>query len=82
MSENILDPKIPQGPLAQKWENYKNHVRLVNPANKRKIDIIVVGTGLAGGSAAATLAVATAATAAAHSAALSALSSIQHWSAA
>ena len=56
MSENILDPKIPQGPLAQKWENYKNHVRLVNPANKRKIDIIVVGTGLAGGSAAATLA--------------------------
>jgi len=53
MSENILDPKIPQGPLAQKWENYKNHVRLVNPANKRKIDIIVVGTGLAGGSAAA-----------------------------
>ena len=56
MSENILDPKIPEGPLAQKWENYKNHVRLVNPANKRKIDIIVVGTGLAGGSAAASLA--------------------------
>lgn len=51
-----LNSKIPQGPVAQKWSDYKNHVRLVNPANKRNIDIIVVGTGLAGASAAASLA--------------------------
>ncbi|MGS2740684.1 fumarate reductase/succinate dehydrogenase flavoprotein subunit [Sinomicrobium sp. M5D2P17] len=51
-----LDSKTPQGPLADKWTNYKNNIRLVNPANKRKIDVIIVGTGLAGGSAAATLA--------------------------
>ena len=51
-----LDSKIPKGPIADKWTNYKNHINLVNPANKRNIDIIVVGTGLAGGSAAATLA--------------------------
>ena len=51
-----LDSKIPQGPLADKWTNHKNQINLVNPANKRLIDIIVVGTGLAGGSAAATLA--------------------------
>ena len=51
-----LDSKIPQGPLADKWTNYKNEINLVNPANKRLIDVIVVGTGLAGGSAAATLA--------------------------
>lgn len=51
-----LDSKIPQGPLAEKWTRHKNEIRLVNPANKRNIDIIVVGTGLAGGSAAATLA--------------------------
>ena len=51
-----LDSKIPEGPIADKWTNYKNHINLVNPANKRNIDIIVVGTGLAGGSAAATLA--------------------------
>ncbi|MFT5970244.1 MAG: succinate dehydrogenase / fumarate reductase flavoprotein subunit [Flavobacteriales bacterium] len=51
-----LDAKIPEGPLADKWSNHKNNVRLVNPANKRLIDIIVVGTGLAGGSAAASLA--------------------------
>ena len=51
-----LDSKIPEGPIAQKWINYKNHINLVNPANKRSIDIIVVGTGLAGGSAAASLA--------------------------
>lgn len=51
-----LDSKIPQGPLADKWTNHKNEINLVNPANKRLIDIIVVGTGLAGGSAAATLA--------------------------
>lgn len=52
----ILDSKIPAGPLANKWTNHKNHIDLVNPANKRNIDIIVVGTGLAGGAAAATLA--------------------------
>ncbi|MBI5395252.1 MAG: fumarate reductase/succinate dehydrogenase flavoprotein subunit [Verrucomicrobia bacterium] len=50
-----LDAKIPSGPLAQKWTNYKNEIRLVSPANKRKYDIIVVGTGLAGASAAASL---------------------------
>jgi len=51
-----LDSKIPTGPLAEKWTNHKNHIQLVNPSNKRKYDIIIVGTGLAGGSAAATLA--------------------------
>ncbi|WP_460220261.1 fumarate reductase/succinate dehydrogenase flavoprotein subunit [Psychroserpens sp. MEBiC05023] len=51
-----LDSKIPNGPLADKWTNHKNSIDLVNPANKRNIDVIVVGTGLAGGSAAATLA--------------------------
>ncbi|WP_299764060.1 fumarate reductase/succinate dehydrogenase flavoprotein subunit [uncultured Dokdonia sp.] len=51
-----LDSKIPSGPLADKWTQYKNDINLVNPANKRLIDVIVVGTGLAGGSAAATLA--------------------------
>ena len=51
-----LDSKIPTGPISDKWTNYKDHINLVNPANKRNIDIIVVGTGLAGGSAAATLA--------------------------
>ncbi|MBR9845349.1 MAG: fumarate reductase/succinate dehydrogenase flavoprotein subunit [Algicola sp.] len=51
-----LDSKIPKGPLAEKWTNYKNEINLVNPANKRLIDVIIVGTGLAGGSAAATLA--------------------------
>ena len=50
-----LDPKIPAGPLAEKWTNYKASQKLVNPANKRKLDIIVVGTGLAGSSAAASL---------------------------
>ncbi len=53
---SILDSKIPEGPLADKWTKHKNTINLVNPANKRNIDIIVVGTGLAGGSAAATLA--------------------------
>ncbi len=52
----ILDSKVPSGPLAQKWTKHKNDINLVNPANKRNIDIIVVGTGLAGGAAAATLA--------------------------
>jgi succinate dehydrogenase / fumarate reductase, flavoprotein subunit len=51
-----LDAKIPEGPLADKWDNYKESERLVNPANKRKFKIIVVGTGLAGASACATLA--------------------------
>ena len=48
--------KIPEGPVAEKWTNFKAHQKLVNPANKRKLDIIVVGTGLAGASAASTLA--------------------------
>ena len=51
-----LDSKVPQGPLKDKWTSYKDKINLVNPANKRHIDIIVVGTGLAGGSASATLA--------------------------
>jgi succinate dehydrogenase / fumarate reductase, flavoprotein subunit len=51
-----LDAKIPGGPLAQKWERHRFELKLVNPANKKKFDIIVVGTGLAGASAAATLA--------------------------
>ncbi len=50
------DSKIPEGPIAEKWTNYKAHQKLVNPANKRKLDIIVVGTGLAGASAASSLA--------------------------
>ena len=52
----VLDPKVPEGPLESKWDNYKFEAKLVNPANKRKFKIIVVGTGLAGASAAATLA--------------------------
>jgi len=51
-----LESKVPSGPLAEKWTNHKNKIDLVNPANKRNIDIIIVGTGLAGGSSAATLA--------------------------
>ncbi len=51
-----LDSKVPSGPLADKWTKHKNDINLVNPANKRSIDVIVVGTGLAGGAAAATLA--------------------------
>ncbi len=53
---SVLDSKIPKGPLKEKWTNHKNNIKLVNPANKRNIDVIVIGTGLAGGSAAATLA--------------------------
>ena len=53
---SILDSKIPEGPIKDKWTNHKNNIKLVNPANKRLIDVIVVGTGLAGGSASATLA--------------------------
>ncbi len=51
-----LDSRIPPGPLADKWRNHKANIRLVNPANKRKYEVIVVGAGLAGSSAAATLA--------------------------
>ena len=51
----IIDSKIPEGPIAEKWTNYKAHQKLVNPDNKRRQDIIVVGTGLAGASAAASL---------------------------
>jgi succinate dehydrogenase / fumarate reductase flavoprotein subunit len=50
-----LNARIPEGPLAEKWTNYKDHQKLVNPANKRKLDVIIVGTGLAGASAAASL---------------------------
>lgn len=50
-----LDSKIPQGPLAEKWTNHKNHLKLVAPNNRPKIDVIVVGTGLAGAAAAASL---------------------------
>jgi succinate dehydrogenase / fumarate reductase, flavoprotein subunit len=52
---SMLDAKIPAGPLEKKWEDYKGHVKLVNPANKRKLEVIVIGTGLAGASAAASL---------------------------
>ncbi|GAB1308648.1 fumarate reductase/succinate dehydrogenase flavoprotein subunit [Urechidicola sp. KH5] len=51
-----LNSKVPKGAIGEKWSKYKEHINLVNPANKRLIDVIVVGTGLAGGSAAATLA--------------------------
>jgi succinate dehydrogenase / fumarate reductase flavoprotein subunit len=51
----VLNSKIPEGPISEKWTNYKAHQNLVNPANKRKLDIIVVGSGLAGASAAASL---------------------------
>src|SRR4028119_815388 len=50
-----LDSKIPAGPLSSKWERHKFDIKLVNPANKRKFTVIVVGSGLAGGSAAASL---------------------------
>ncbi|GFR80707.1 succinate dehydrogenase flavoprotein subunit [Elysia marginata] len=52
----ILNSKIPEGPISEKWTNHKSKINLVNPANKRHLDIIIVGTGLAGGSAAASLA--------------------------
>ncbi len=53
---SVLDGKTPKGPIAEQWTKYKDEINLVNPANKRNIDIIVIGTGLAGGSAAASLA--------------------------
>src|SRR6185295_12789717 len=52
----ILDSKTPSGPLAQKWDKHRFEMKLVNPANKRKFDVLVVGSGLAGASAAASLA--------------------------
>ena len=52
-TEIQLDPKVPEGPLADKWENHKFSMRLVNPNNKRKFKVIIVGSGLAGASAAA-----------------------------
>ena len=55
VAQPVIDSKIPEGPVAEKWTNYKAHQKLVNPANKRRLDIIVVGTGLAGASAASTL---------------------------
>ena len=45
LAQPVIDSKIPEGPVAEKWTNYKAHQKLVNPANKRKLDIIVVGTG-------------------------------------
>ena len=51
----MIDAKIPKGDLDNKWVDYKGHCKLVNPANKRKMEVIVVGTGLAGASAAASL---------------------------
>ena len=53
---SVIDSKTPEGPIKEKWTNHKNNINVVNPANKRLIDVIVVGTGLAGGSAAASLA--------------------------
>ena len=50
-----LDSRIPEGPIEKKWEDHKFHLKLVNPANKRKYTVIVVGTGLAGASAAASM---------------------------
>ena len=52
----LLDSKVPSGPLGEKWDSYKAGMKLVNPNNKRKFKVIVIGTGLAGASAAATLA--------------------------
>ena len=53
MASFTLDAKIPEGPLEKKWDNHKFNMKLVNPANRRKHNVIVVGTGLAGGAAAA-----------------------------
>ncbi len=55
LNGDMITAKVPEGPLAEKWTNYKAHQKLVNPANKRRLDVIVVGTGLAGASAAASL---------------------------
>jgi succinate dehydrogenase / fumarate reductase flavoprotein subunit len=55
MKGSTLDPRTPSGPLADKWDRHRFESKLVNPANRRKYDVIIVGTGLAGGSAAAAL---------------------------
>ena len=52
MSVKKLDGKVPEGPIKEKWDNHKFNLKLVNPANKRKFKVLIVGTGLAGGSAA------------------------------
>src|SRR5947207_3267623 len=53
---DLLNARVPEGPIEERWDSYKFNAKLVNPANKRKYEIIVIGTGLAGASAAATLA--------------------------
>ena len=53
--KETLNSSVPDGPIAEKWTNHKNSSKLINPANKRKYSIIVVGSGLAGGAAAATI---------------------------
>ena len=53
---SILNSKVPEGAIAEKWSNHKAAIRVVSPANKRKLEVIVIGTGLAGASAAASLA--------------------------
>ena len=55
-TEATLDAKVPDGPLTEKWEKHRFEMKLVNPANKRKFNVIVVGSGLGGASAAATMA--------------------------
>ena len=55
MTDKKLDSRIPQGPIQEKWDNHRFNTKLVNPSNKRKYKVLVVGTGLAGASAAATL---------------------------
>ena len=55
MSNIVLDAKVPEGPLADKWSKARFDLKLVNPANKRKYEVVIVGSGLAGASAAATL---------------------------
>jgi succinate dehydrogenase / fumarate reductase flavoprotein subunit len=56
LDETPLESKVPPGPMADKWQRRRDHLKLVNPANKRRFKVLVVGSGLAGGSAAATLA--------------------------
>ena len=56
MSTITLDSKVPSGPIQDRWDNHRFNMKLVNPANKRKFTVLVVGTGLAGAAAAATLA--------------------------
>ncbi|MCA9033224.1 MAG: FAD-binding protein, partial [Planctomycetaceae bacterium] len=56
MVDNVLNSKVPEGPLADKWDNCKQNLKLVAPSNRRKFTVLVVGSGLAGASAAASLA--------------------------